>query len=141
MVNSRPKWTKSMNVTNKLLDRLSDLKGLTSDYQIAKLLRVTPQRISELRHERRHLSTTEAVQVAEQLGADPIQIIARLELERARTSRIKTVWEKYRGRLLLALVAAAGAAKIETLITTVYTLYAQRRGTLRSTHPLLALSA
>ena len=96
----------SMESANHLLDRYAQVNGLTSDYQIAKHLGVTPQAISNVRRGRGRFGNTTAVLVAESIGADPMAVIAQLEIERAADSRVKTVWGKYCARVLLAFVAA-----------------------------------
>lgn len=96
-----------MNTTNALLNRVREVKGLTSDYQLAKLLETTPQNISNWRTERCGMDNTTAMMVAEHLKANPVEILARLQMDKKISKRAEKVWSKYVSRLLLAPVAAA----------------------------------
>ena len=112
-----------MNVTNELLDRYAELEGLKTNYAIAKSLGLTPPTVYGYRKGKSQMDDTTALMVAERLKADPMQILARLHIERAPTERVKTVWEKYSGRLLLAVVGTATLATLagEILLNTDYT--------------------
>lgn len=91
-----------MNTTNALLDRVRDVKGLTSDYQLAKLLETTPQNVSNWRSNRNGMDNTTAMMVAEHLKANPIEILARLQMDKKLSKRSEKVWSKYVSRILLA---------------------------------------
>lgn len=95
-----------MNTTNKLLDRYAELEGLRSDYAIAKSLGVSRQVVSSYRTGRTQMDSTTAMVIADRIGADHLEVLARIEIERAPTERVKTVWGRHVGRLLLAIVAA-----------------------------------
>lgn len=95
-----------MNTTQTLLARVKELKGLTSDYQLAKLLGVSRQAVSHWQNGRHELDQTTAVQVAELLQVDPMQVMAELQCARASNTRERHVWERYRGRVHTATVAA-----------------------------------
>lgn len=94
------------DTTNDLLNRYADLKGLKSDRQIAINLGITPSAVYNYRSGLSKMDDATAVQVAEAIHADPLETLARLHLERNPTPRQRSVWEKYRGRVLLALAAS-----------------------------------
>ena len=104
------------NLSNRLLDRYAEREGLTSDYQIAKSLQITSQHVYAIRGGKSKLGVPTAVQIAESLTIDPMTVIAKLEVEKARQPRIVEVMSKYAGRVLLAVVAAialAGPSEVE----------------------------
>lgn len=90
-----------MNVTNALLDRVAEVKGLTSDYQLAKELETNPQIVSNWRNNRRNMDMDTALMVADILGTDPLPIMAKLQLEKKHSKRAIRLWEKYVPRALL----------------------------------------
>lgn len=111
-----------MNTTNKLLDRIKDLRGLKSDYALAKHLGWTPQVVSNYRNERTQFDATACIEVAKELDTDPMNIMARVNIERAPTRRVKTAWEPFVGRLLLAIAIAGSlwTASTGTLLNADY---------------------
>lgn len=125
------------DVTNRLLDRYAEANGLTSDYAIAKALGCANATVRNYRRNITKMDATTATQIAECLRIEPLQVIAAVELERSEKPRTRNVWEKYRGRILLAASIAlmpiwgqicANTAQAET---TAYTLYARICATLR----------
>lgn len=118
------------DVTNALLDRYADAEGLTSDYAIAKSLGCSKNTIRNYRKQKHKMDATTAVQIAERLRLDPLMVIAKVNTERSKNPRIRTVWEKYSGRLLLAAVVALTpiadqpSAQNDLRDATTYTLYA-----------------
>lgn len=81
-----------MKTTNQYLDAVKAKHGLTSDYQLAKLLGIRQSTISGYRAERSHLDDLMALKVAELLSIDPMEIIAAANVERAKTAETKRVW-------------------------------------------------
>lgn len=66
-------------------DFLNDIQaayGLTSDYQLAKKLGVTPQSIANYRHGRSFFSDEVALKVAHLLELDPLMILACANADR-----------------------------------------------------------
>ena len=96
------------NVTNRLLDRYQDVTGLKTSYAVSKALGLTPATVYGYRKGRSQMDVTTAKLVAERIGADPLEVIARLELERAPTERVKTAWSSHVGRILLAVAFTGG---------------------------------
>lgn len=93
-------------VTNQLLDRYAEAKGLNSDYKIAKALGITRQAVSNWRNEKNHLDDTACLQIAEALNIDPLTIMAKVRETRKQSPREQATWERYRGRIALAVMAA-----------------------------------
>jgi transcriptional regulator with XRE-family HTH domain len=93
-------------VTNHLLDRYAEALTLESDYQIAKALGVTRQAVSHWRNEKCTLDDTACLQIAEALKIDPLTIMAKVRESRKQTPREQATWERYRGRVALAVMAA-----------------------------------
>ena len=111
------------NVTNQLLDRYQDVTGLKTSYAVAKALGLQPPTVYGYRSGKSQMDVTTAKLVAERIGADPLEVIARLEIERAPTERVKTAWSRNVGRPLLALALTTGAtlAIYGSLLNTDYT--------------------
>lgn len=126
------------NTTNKLLDRFAQVENLRSDYAIAKKLGIRASTVSGYRHGRSQLDSTTAMQIAERIGADPLEVLARIEIERAPTERIKTVWGKHVGRLLLA-VALAFALQLASPVILQKSGYAQLHAATSSEYTLSAI--
>lgn len=95
-----------MTPTQALLDRLKAARGLDSDYKLAKLLKVSRARVSSWRTGTHEMDETTAVQVAQELGEDPLAVLAILKLEKPHKPREANVWGRYRPRLLAAALAA-----------------------------------
>lgn len=92
-----------MKSTTELLDAVKRQHGLTSDYQLAKLLAMQTARISHYRAGRRFLSDETALQVAKLLDVAPGYVLAIVAAERAQTEEIRKAWQR-------AAKALAGAA-------------------------------
>lgn len=73
------------NATNRLLDRVAEKIGKSSDYALAKALSAPQQRLSNYRHGRTQMDDDVAMQVAEILGDDPAVILAELHAERSKS--------------------------------------------------------
>jgi len=82
------------NATTDLLDEIRDTKGLTSDYQVAKLLEVRSQTITSYRTGRTQMNDEMALRATRVLGRDPAPVLAQLAAERATHPEVKKVWEE-----------------------------------------------
>lgn len=118
------------DITNTLLDRYAQAEGITTDYAIAKSLGCSQSTIHNYRKQKTKMDATTAVQLAERLGLDPLMVIAKVTTERNPNTRVRDVWGKYSGRLLLAAMVALTpigdqiSAQSKSNDTTIYTLYA-----------------
>ena len=78
--------------TIEYLDAVKAAKGLTSDYQLAKLLGFPLSSVSSYRTGRRFFDDEAALTVAQALGVEPICVIAAANAERAKTPEQKARW-------------------------------------------------
>jgi transcriptional regulator with XRE-family HTH domain len=82
------------NTSTDLLDEARKIKGITSDYAVAKYLDVLPQTISNYRHGRTQMSDEIAVAMAALIDRAPGPILAQLASERAKSPEVAKVWRE-----------------------------------------------
>ncbi len=92
--------------TTELLDQVKARHGLTSDYQLAKFMRWTPQQVSDYRNRRRSLGEDVALQVAAALDVDAGYVLAVTAGERAQSAAVRDAWQRVAERIGGALAAA-----------------------------------
>jgi len=68
------------------------MKGISSDYGLAKLFDVLPQTISHYRHGRTQMGDLMAVRAARMLGHPPAPLLAKLAAERTKDSEVAKIW-------------------------------------------------
>jgi predicted transcriptional regulator len=104
-----------MQTTNQILDAIKIKHGLTSDYQLARLMGTSEGGISNYRNGRSHLDNQKAMKAAELLGQDAGAIFALVNAERAKTEQERAVWaeifEKL-GGIAASVLLAIGAATL-----------------------------
>ncbi len=83
-----------MKTTLDFLDSVKAKHGLTSDYQLAKLLECQPSAISNYRMGRSRLDDDAALKVADLLSIDPVFVLANIHAERAKTQEQKKIWSR-----------------------------------------------
>jgi transcriptional regulator with XRE-family HTH domain len=83
-----------MCTTSEVLDRLKAEFGISSDYATAKLLGVNKATISNYRHGKRKLDTTVAYRAAKLLNSDPVELLTKLNKERAANEDERQVWDE-----------------------------------------------
>lgn len=83
--------------TVELLDAVKARHNLTSDYKLAKLLKTSPQKISNWRAGRTLPGTLSCFAIAEALGEQPAGVIALVELERAENGSENADAEEWKG--------------------------------------------
>lgn len=76
------------------LDKVRNNCGLTSDYQVAKLLGVTVGRVSSYRTGRTEFDEDMAARVGAALGEHPAHVLATVRAGIARTDKARAVWEE-----------------------------------------------
>lgn len=96
-----------MRASLTLIDKAKTLCQPPTDYKLAKQLGIATQTISRMRHKNGTLDNEAATKLAELLGQDPYDVIAVMELERAKTPEKKAFWERKLPRFL-PLVAHVG---------------------------------
>jgi plasmid maintenance system antidote protein VapI len=80
------------NTTTDLLDEIREIKGLPSDYAVAKLLGVRTQTITSYRSGRTQMSDEMAWRATRVLGRAPGPVLAQLAAERTSHAEVKKVW-------------------------------------------------
>lgn len=89
--------------------------GTGTDYAIAKILGVTPQRVSDIRRGRHSLSRTLAVPAADFLGVDPAAIVTIAIAERETDARLRAALLRLARTALPATAAALAAIVVGML--------------------------
>lgn len=80
--------------TIEYIDALRAHLGLSSDYQLARELRVTRSAVSKYRTGQTTADETTALRIAELLNIDPARVLADVAAERSRTPEARTVWRR-----------------------------------------------
>lgn len=101
-----------MKTTVQYLDALKARLGLPSDYAAAQVLGVTRAAVSKYRLGRSVFDERVAINVAELLSLDPLEVIAACKAESAPDLHIRRVWENAWGKATGAAVTTALAACI-----------------------------
>jgi transcriptional regulator with XRE-family HTH domain len=83
-----------MLTTTDWLNALKHKTKISSDYGIAKLLELTPQRISRYKQKNDFLGPETAAKVADALGIDAAVIYAACHAERSRNDRERAIWTR-----------------------------------------------
>lgn len=94
-----------MSYTTDLLDQFKKKKGLESDYAAAQALGIRPNRLSNYRNDVSHADDKTAVILADALGLDRLQTIARVNMDRARDSKERAFWRHIATAAAIALCA------------------------------------
>ncbi|MFA6203052.1 MAG: helix-turn-helix transcriptional regulator [Gallionella sp.] len=99
--------------TSELLKDCKIKLKITSDYALAKELKIPTQRIADYMKGSRTPSTYALVRIADCLGLDPLALIAEFEEQTAKNPVEKGFWASFRQRakkpvwgLMLALLCA-----------------------------------
>ncbi len=128
-----------MRNTDALLDKAKGLCQPATDYQLAKQLGISPQRLSNWRRQGQGPDADTAWKLAEFLHMEPQTVIAYVEEDRAKNPSVKARWRARLPRLLSALAIAAWVAGQGTPLSAeagtagVNNLYIMR--TMRDRHP------
>ena len=94
-----------MQTTLEFLDTIKAKQGLTSDYQLAKFLKLSDQRISFYRTGKSRFDEDTCIMVADVLGLDQGYVMACIAAERTKSAKAKAAW-KHTAELLGGLAAA-----------------------------------
>ncbi|ELW9447700.1 DUF3693 domain-containing protein [Burkholderia orbicola] len=98
-----------MKTTIEYLDAYKAKLGVDSDYAAAKALGVTRSAVSNYRNGSRGFDDATAVRIAEVLDVNPMEVIAAVHGEWARTEDMREFWEGVWGKVTGATVATAMA--------------------------------
>ena len=94
-----------METTVDFLDSMKARHGLTSDYQLAKHLKIRPNRISNYRQGVSLFDEETCLLIAADLKLDPGYVFACIAAERANKPEVKAAW-KHTAEILGGLAAA-----------------------------------
>lgn len=83
------------------LDRAKSHLGLTSDYALAKALKVGTSTISNYRAGRSRIDDDMAMRLAHVLGINPLEPIAAANAERAKSPELRDMWESIMQKVAL----------------------------------------
>jgi plasmid maintenance system antidote protein VapI len=87
------------NVSNALLNEILERKDIKTDYQLAKLLDIRQQILSNYRSGRTQMSDEMVLRFAALIDKDPAPILADLAAERAKSAEVAMVWREAAKRL------------------------------------------
>lgn len=87
------------------LDRVKAETDYTSDYKIAQARGVTRQLMSQYRHEQAPMPDEFCVWIGDQLGIDPMEVIATTKQSRARTQQERKFWSRWAQKVQAAAVS------------------------------------
>ncbi|EGQ7949917.1 hypothetical protein HJA58_000662 [Vibrio vulnificus] len=98
--------------TNELLDAYKKAKNYIQDKQVAHDLGLSRQKISAIRNGARYLTESEALFIAEEIGADAETVLVYLAADKAKTHKAQQAWaniaKKYNGLGLRGISIACG---------------------------------
>ncbi len=80
--------------STQYLDAVKQHLSISSDYALAKSLKVTKNAVSNVRHEKSHIGYEMAITIAEILGIHPAIVIADTSAERAKDEVLKEIWKE-----------------------------------------------
>ncbi len=95
------------NATNRYLNALARKLGGVSDYRLSKVLGTSTSGISNYRMGRSTLDNTTAAKAAELLGLNPLEVIAAIEMDRAKTDETKQFWTAQAKKFAAVFLCAA----------------------------------
>jgi transcriptional regulator with XRE-family HTH domain len=96
-----------MENTRELLAAVKQRHGLTSDYQLAKFLKISKQRVSHYQSGSVTLGDEAAIAVADALGIERGRVLAIVSAERAQSDQAKREWLKIAGSVAAVAILAA----------------------------------
>lgn len=100
-------WGTGMKTTIEYLDAFKASLGIESDYAAAKALGITRAAVSKYRNGYGGFDDQTAVRIADALNVDPMEVIAAVHGEWARTDDARAFWENVWGKVTGATVATA----------------------------------
>jgi len=131
-----------MRTTVELLDAVKRRHQLTSDYQLAKFLGISPSRLGNYRKGRSRPDDAMCIAVADALGIERGRVLAIVAAERAQSDQAKKEWLKLAGTaavLVLGVAAVLGVSELVT-VSASQSLYIMSNAAGSVTAALLALA-
>jgi|GEM_PF-2433816 len=91
-----------MNHSQTLLTDLKAAHGDISDYRVAQILGLRPQAISKVKCNRNHFSDVTVVKIANELGVNPVEAVAKVHLDDETCPIKRQLWEQILGETKVA---------------------------------------
>jgi predicted transcriptional regulator len=104
-----------MKSTEQYLDAVKDRLDLPSDYALAKALGVTRAAVSSYRVGRSMPDDLVCARIAAVIGVEPMEVIAAINYQRAKSDDARSLWESIWGK-------AAGAIALNLIVCAVGSL-------------------
>lgn len=101
-----------MTQTQELIEQVRGKMEGATDYKIAQVLDLPTQRLSDYVKGDREADTYACAKIAEVLERDPLEIIAQVEAEAARTEKKRQYWRSFFSGLKRAPHVAAWCAML-----------------------------
>jgi len=112
---------------NQLLDAYKDAKNYVQDKQIAHDLGISTQKLSNIRNGSRYLTESEALFIADEIGADKEMVLVYLAADKAKTYEAQTLWtniaKKFNGLGLSSISMVCGLLALTNLVMSKFALY------------------
>ena len=80
---------------NQFLNAVKSRHNIKSDYKLAQVLGLTHSAISNYRSGRSSFDSTTSAKIAELLSLPPLEVIAAIEMERAKSDELRKFWSRY----------------------------------------------
>lgn len=77
------------------LDYYKKILSIRTDYQLAKKLKTTSSRISQLRRDRQRLTLAECITIADTLHIDVLEILTSIEIHRVKRHEYEIIKQAY----------------------------------------------
>jgi len=84
-----------MSRTTDYLDEIKQRQGLTSNYQLAKVLEVSEQDISKCYRNLKHADEYMGTRMALALGIEPIHLLAEIRAEAEKNPKKREFWSNF----------------------------------------------
>jgi len=83
-----------MSKTTEYMDEVKRRKGLTSNYQLSKMLEISEPAISECYAGKKHADLYIGTRLALALGVDPIHLLAEVRAEAEKNEKKRNFWSE-----------------------------------------------
>lgn len=82
-------------ITTDLIEEVRHKLDGATDYRIAQVLEISKQKVSAIKAGREKLDVYDCARIAEVLERDPLEVIAQVEAETARTEKKRQYWRSF----------------------------------------------
>lgn len=97
-----------MSKTTDYMDEVKRRKGLTSNYQLSKLLEISEPAISECYSGKKHADLYIGTRLALALGMEPIHLLAEVRAEAEKNEKKRNFWLGFLTHAAVAFVCLVG---------------------------------